>query len=76
VNPKGLKDYFRADPGVIFVIAFQVLLIAAATLSVLGDSEAANAAATCALFALAVGAAIQIVAVREERKHTRATSIN
>jgi hypothetical protein len=58
------------------MIAFQVLLFSAAVLAVLGDSEAANAAAICALFALAIGAAIQIVVVREERKHTPATSSN
>ncbi len=70
-----LRNYFRANPGALFIIAFQVLLVSAAVLLVSGNSSAANEAAIYAFYALVIGIAIQVgVVVREERKRARADS--
>ncbi len=56
-------------------MAFQVLLISAATLLALGKANDANEAAVDAFYALVIGVAIQAwVAVGEEMKHTSSGS--
>lgn len=70
-----LKSFFKANPGAAFIIAFQALLISAAILLALGNSNAANETAVYAFYALVVGIAVQIgIVVREERKRARAGS--
>ncbi len=67
-----LKKYFRANPGTLFILAFQVLLVAAAVLLVVGNSSTANEVAIYSFYAVVAGVAIQIgVSVWEERKRTR-----
>lgn len=67
-----LKNYFRSNPGTIFILGFQVLLVSAAVFLVTGSSSAADQLAIYAFYALIIGIAIQIgVAIREERKRTR-----
>jgi hypothetical protein len=69
--------YFRSNPGTLFIIAFQALLVSAAALLVSGNSSMADEIAVYAFYALVIGVAIQIaVAVREERKRTRTTKSN
>ncbi len=72
---KQLRGYFRANPGTLFIVAFQVLLMTAAVLLVLGNSPVANEVAVYAFYAVVIGVVLQIViVVREERKRTRADS--
>ena len=53
-------------------MAFQILLVSAAVLSVIGNSWAANEVAFYAFYVLVIGLAIQIgVVVREERKRAQ-----
>jgi hypothetical protein len=67
-----IKRYFRSNPGTLFIIAFQALLVSAAALLVSGNSSMADEIAIYAFYALVIGIVIQIViAVREERKRTR-----
>jgi Kef-type K+ transport system membrane component KefB len=73
-NIKRLKAYFKANPGALFVVFFQVLVLSAGVLLVLRASWAANEVAVYAIYSLAAGVALQIVVtVREERKRTRAS---
>ncbi len=67
-----LKNYFRANPGTLFILAFQVLLLSAAVLQAVGNSSTANEVAIYGFYALVAGVAIQIgVSVREEKKRDR-----
>jgi hypothetical protein len=71
-NLRGLKSYLKSNPGALFVVAFQALLLAAAVLLGLGNSPLANEIALYAFYVLATGVAFQVyVTVREERKHAR-----
>jgi hypothetical protein len=64
-----LRKYFRANPGALFIIAFQILLLSAALLFVEGDFRQASELSVYAFYALVIGVAVQVwVAVREERK--------
>ena len=68
----GLKKYFVANPGALFILSFQILLASAAVLLVEGNSGLANEVSVYAFYALVIGVAIQVgVVVREERKRTR-----
>jgi hypothetical protein len=70
-----LKKYFSANPGALFIVAFQILLVSAAILLVGGNSGRANEVSVYAFYALAIGVAIQVgVVVREERKRTRTSN--
>ena len=74
MKPERIKHYFKANPGALFVIAFEALLASAATVLVLGDSPTANKFAIYAFYTLAVGVAIQVgVLFKERGKRTRAT---
>jgi hypothetical protein len=65
-----LKDYFTANPGTPFIIAFMALLLSAAALLTTGRPNEADDIANYAFYSLVLGIAIQIgVAVRESRKH-------
>jgi hypothetical protein len=71
MKSKRLKNYFKANPGTPFILAFMVLLVSAATLLVSGNPSEANSVADYAFYALVLGIVIQIgVVVRESRKHT------
>jgi hypothetical protein len=71
-----LKKYFRANPGALFIVAFQILLASAAVLFLEGNFGSANEVSTVAFLVLVIGIAIQLsVLVREERKRSR-TSID
>jgi hypothetical protein len=63
-----LRKYFRANPGALFIIAFQILLLSAALLFVEGDSRQASGLSVYAFYALVIGVGVQAwVAIREER---------
>lgn len=62
--------FFRQNPGLGFVVAFQVLLVAAAVSLVSRATQLANDMAVYAFYALVIGIAIQVAKViREERRH-------
>jgi hypothetical protein len=66
-----LKGYLYANPGAPFILAFMVLLLAAAVLLASARTGEANNVADYAFYSLVLGIAIQIiVAIREERKHS------
>ncbi len=70
---KSLKRYFRENPGSFLILAFQVLLITAVVLLMIGNSSAANQMAVYAFFALFVGVTIEVADfILEGRKHHRA----
>jgi hypothetical protein len=71
---KGLQSYFRRNPGTLFIVAFQVLLISAALLFVFGNSPAANLITIYAFSALVIGVLIQMSLVIRESKQDIATS--
>ncbi len=69
-----LKDYFKANPGTPFILAFMVLLLSAAVLLISGRSNDADSVANYAFYSLVLGIAIQVtVTVRESRKHSHPT---
>ena len=71
MKSKRLKNYFKANPGTPFILAFMVLLVSAAMLLLSGNTSEANSIADYAFYSLALGIIIQVgVVVREGRKHT------
>ena len=70
-----VRRYFRTNPGAIFVIGFQVLLVSAGVLLASGNSAAANEAAIYAFYSLVIGVAMYAAQlIREERRRTRTGS--
>ena len=69
-----LKNYFKANPGTPFILAFMILLLLAAALLVVGRSNDADNVANYAFYSLVVGVAIQVgVVIRESRKHSHSS---
>jgi hypothetical protein len=65
------KDYFKANPGTPFVVAFMILLLSAAALLAIDRPNEADNVANYAFYSLVLGIAIQvIVTIRESRKHS------
>ena len=60
--------YFRQNPGAIFVILFQLLLLSCVTLLIWGYSTLANKLAIYAYYSLVVGVAIQSVSFLRHRE--------
>ncbi len=70
-----LKRYFKTNPGALFVVAFQILLVSAGVLLASGNSAAANEAAIYAFYSLVIGVAMYTIQlIREERRRTRTGS--
>jgi hypothetical protein len=66
-----VRSYFQANPGTPFIVAFIVLLLAAAALLASARTSEANKVANYAFYSLVIGIAIQVgVVVREEGKHS------
>ena len=64
-----IKSYFRENPGAIFVVCFQALLLVCAGLLILGNSALANGVAVWAYFSLVIGVLLQLISfVRQGRK--------
>jgi hypothetical protein len=55
------KRYFRENPGALFVIAFQILLLVCAGLLIGGNSVWANDLSVVAYFSLVIGVVLQLV---------------
>ncbi len=69
-----LKDYFKANPGTLFILAFMILLLSAAALLAIGRPNDADNVANYAFYSLVLGIAIQVVVtIRESRKHSHPT---
>jgi hypothetical protein len=67
-------DYFNANPGTPFVLAFMILLLSAAALLAIGRPKDADNVANYAFYSLVLGIAIQvIVTMWESRKHSQPT---
>jgi len=67
-----ILEYFKDNWGAIFILGFQVLLITATALLVLGDSILANEVSIYAYFLLVIGVFLQSLSHlrgREEFKH-------
>lgn len=60
--PLKMKEYFKDNPGALFVLGFQLLLVACAGLLIQGSLAVANEIATYAFFLLVVGVILQFVA--------------
>ena len=70
-----LKRYFKTNPGALFVVAFQILLVSAGVLLASGNSAAANEAANYAFYSLVIGVTMYAAQlIREERTRTRTGS--
>jgi ABC-type iron transport system FetAB permease component len=55
------KRYFRENPGALFVIAFQILLLVCAGLLIGGNSVWADGLAVVAYFSLVIGVVLQLI---------------
>lgn len=58
--PLRVLRYFRKKPGSVFIIAFQVLLLAAALFLIRGDHTLANEMAVYGYYSLVVGVVFQL----------------
>lgn len=56
-----VRQFFRENPGAVFVLGFQVLLLACAFLLVFGMVSLAEGFAVGAFFLLVVGVVLQLV---------------
>jgi len=65
--------YFRENPGAIFIIAFQLLLISSAAFLISGDSVLANGVAVYSYYSLVVGVVLQLVTVVRKGPEERAS---
>ncbi|MDW8045477.1 MAG: hypothetical protein RMJ31_06890 [Nitrososphaerota archaeon] len=54
--------YFRENPGAVFIIGFQILLIYAAGALINGETSLANEVAIYAYYSLVVGVVLQLIA--------------
>jgi hypothetical protein len=62
------KRFFRENPAALFIVGFQVLLVACAALLVLGLASSAEGVAVGAYFLLVAGVVLQLVwFVRRDR---------
>jgi len=55
--------YFRENPGAVFIIGFQVLLVSAAVFLIVGDSVLANEVAVYSYYSLVIGVVLQVASV-------------
>jgi ABC-type iron transport system FetAB permease component len=60
IRPRA-KRYFRENPGALFVIAFQILLLVCAGLLIGGNSVWADGLAVVAYFSLVIGVVLQLI---------------
>lgn len=56
-----VKRFFRENPGALFVVGFQVLLVTCAVMLVLGMAWLAEGVAVAAYFLLVVAVVVQLV---------------
>jgi Flp pilus assembly protein TadB len=64
-----VKHFLRENPGAVFVLGFQVLLVACAVLLVFGMASLAESVAVGAYFSLVAGVVLQLVwFVRRDRR--------
>jgi len=67
--PPKIKNYFRNNPGALFIIGFQVLLLVCAGLLFQGNSVLVDEVAVCAYFLLVIGVVLQLIFfVRREKE--------
>lgn len=71
ISLQRVKKYFRENPGALFIVSFQVLLLVAAGFLVVGNSALANEAAVLAYYWLVIGVVLQLIsflrAVKQEQ---------
>ncbi|MFQ6080479.1 MAG: hypothetical protein ACE5OW_02285 [Candidatus Bathyarchaeia archaeon] len=61
-----IKKYFKRNPGAIFVLAFQILLIAAAITPIDGNQSLTNEIAIYGYYSLVVGIMLQFITFLRE----------
>jgi len=71
IEPLKIKRYFRENPGVPFIIMFQVLLLVSAGLLVQGGSGLANEVAVYAYYLLVVGVVLQLISFIRHGKDSK-----
>ena len=70
-----LRHYFRRNPGSLFIVAFQILIVSAGALLASGNPIVANEVANYAFYSVVIGVAIYIIQLfRERKRHTRTDS--
>ncbi len=63
-----IKNYFRRNPGTLFIVGFQVLLLVCAGLLISGDSFWAEGVAVVAYFSLVIGVVLQLISFLRHRE--------
>jgi len=58
------KKYLRENPGALFIIGFQILLLVCAGLLIEGNSVLADELAVAAYFSLVIGVVLQLIPQR------------
>ncbi|MDG7038971.1 MAG: hypothetical protein JRN37_07465 [Nitrososphaerota archaeon] len=66
-RPSQFRLYLKSNFGVPFVIAFIVLLVAAAVFESLGTGEIANTLSVYAYFSILIGVVLQVISSRHSR---------
>lgn len=62
-----IREYFRENPGAIFLLAFQALLMTAAITLIDGNQSLANEIAMCGYYLLLVGVILHFIIFLRER---------
>jgi len=68
--PPKVKKYFKQNPGALFVIVFQALLLVCAGLLIQGNSALADGIAIGAYFSLVIGVVLQLISFMRHGKQT------
>lgn len=63
-----IKDYFRRNPEIFFIVGFQVLLLVCAGFSISGNSFWAEEVAVVAYFSLVIGVVLQLFSFIRHRE--------
>jgi len=62
-----IREYFRENPGAIFILAFQILLMITAITLIDGNQSLANEIAVYGYYLLVVGIILQIITFLRKR---------
>jgi len=69
-----VKRFFRENPGAVFIVGFQALLVACAVMLVFGMGGLAEGVAVVAYFMLVAGVVTQLVCFLRESRGGRASA--
>ena len=63
-----IKNYFRRNPEILFIVGFQVILLVCAGSLILGNSFCAEGVAVVAYFSLVIGVVLQLISFLRHRE--------